>query len=135
MVSIIRWIFSWWHGATPGTRFTIMKHGKLIATDDRGNRYFAETKARKGFKARRWVVYNGLAEASKVPPEWHGWLHHTMDKPPSEVPPVVKPWEQDHQPNMTGTAYAYRPKGAIAAGGVRAKATGDYEAWSPDAAD
>jgi len=35
-------------------------------------------------------------------------------------------------PNLTGTAQAYRPPGALEAGGNRPAATGDYEAWSPD---
>ena len=34
---------------------------------------------------------------------------------------------------MTGTALAYRPAGALEKGGKRAAATGDYEAWTPDA--
>ena len=38
----------------------------------------------------------------------------------------------DFTPNATGTAGAYRPQGALERGGVRAPATGDYEAWSPD---
>jgi NADH:ubiquinone oxidoreductase subunit len=25
---------------------------------------------------RRWVIYNGYADASKVPPGWRGWLCH-----------------------------------------------------------
>ena len=28
--------------------------------------------------------YNGLVEASKVPADWHGWLHHTETSPPPE---------------------------------------------------
>lgn len=132
MAKLIRWIFSWWYSATLGTRFTIMKHGTLIATDERGNRYFVEKKARKGFVARRWVMYDGIAEASKVPAEWHGWLHHTTEVAPCDEPPVLKPWERDHQPNLTGTDLAYHPKGSLAAGGERASATGDYQAWSPD---
>ena len=56
------------------------------ATDEFGNRYY-RTKGGKidptlGFE-RRWVIYNGVAEASTVPPSWHGWLHHTVDVPPT----------------------------------------------------
>ena len=35
-------------------------------------------------RKRRWVIYNGYAEASKVPPDWHGWLHYTFDEPPTD---------------------------------------------------
>jgi NADH:ubiquinone oxidoreductase subunit len=42
-------------------------------------------------------------------------------------------WEKDYVPNLTGTPSAYRPAGALERGGVRAAATGDYEAWTPEA--
>ena len=131
MLNLIRAIFTWWNGATMGTHWTIWRHGKFVAKDDFGNRYYLERAARKGMKARRWVVYNGLAEASKVPPEWNAWLHHTVQTPPSETPRTIKPWEQPHEPNWTGTPRAYHPKGSLAGEAQRAAATGDYEAWSP----
>ena len=73
-------------------------------------------------------------EASKVPAEWHGWLHGTQIEPPTEVKPVHYPWMKPHLPNLTGTALAYRPPGHTLSGGRRAAATGDYQAWSPDSA-
>ena len=81
---------------------------------------------------RRWVIYEGYADASKVPAEWHGWLHHTFAEPPTIEPLLRRPWEKDHLPNLTGTIHAWKPKGAISRGGVRAKTTGDYEAWRPE---
>ena len=78
------------------------------------------------------MIYNGYAEASKVSPDWHGWLHHTFADPPTVAPFQTRPWEKDHLPNLSGTIHAYKPAGAIARGGERQKATGDYEAWSPE---
>ncbi|HEY0316586.1 MAG TPA: NADH-ubiquinone oxidoreductase subunit NDUFA12 family protein, partial [Sphingomonas sp.] len=70
-------------------------------------------------------------DASRVPAEWHGWLHGTTDVVPDrESPP--RPWQAPTKPNLTGTREAYRPAGALEAGGRRAAATGDYEAWSPN---
>ena len=60
-------------------------------------------------------------------------LHRQVDGVPTEVLPPPRRWEKPAVPNMTGTAYAYRPQGALEKGGNRAAATGDYEAWSPDA--
>ena len=74
--------------------------------------------------------YQGEAEGSKVPPEWHAWLHHTAKEPPKEGA-GRKSWQKDHVPNLTGTAQAYRPPGHVAMGGKRAAATGDYEPWRP----
>ncbi len=126
-------IFIWWQGQTMGTRFYTWKKGRLVGTDSQGNRYFeAKDGARVGGYPRRWVLYNGLAEASRVPAEWHGWLHNTVDVPPTAEEYTAKPWQQPHRPNMTGTTLAYRPKGSIVRGGQRPKATGDYEAWRPE---
>ncbi|TXG83007.1 MAG: NADH:ubiquinone oxidoreductase subunit NDUFA12 [Sphingomonadales bacterium] len=122
-------IFVWWDDATWGTRLFTAQRGEKIGTDTDGNAYYRE---RNG--SRRWVIYKGDAEASRVPPEWHAWLHYTVDTPPSERPPVVKTWEKPHVANQTGGAGAYAPPGSLDAGGKRAPATGDYQAWRPDEA-
>jgi NADH:ubiquinone oxidoreductase subunit len=126
-------IFGWTSGATLGTLFTIAKRGELVGTDEFGNRYYqSRDNVSYDGRRRRWVVYNGYAEASKVTPDWHGWLHYTFAEPPTEVPLPRRRWEKDHQPNMTGTPLAWRPPGSLAAEGVRPAATGDYEAWKPE---
>lgn len=108
--------------------FTWFK-GKLAGTDGAGNRYYIERSTPKGRRARRWVIYNGAAEASSVPAEWHAWLHHTVDAPLTANP--RRDWQQPHQPNPTGTAQAYLPPGHDLRGGRRERAAGDYEAWQP----
>jgi NADH:ubiquinone oxidoreductase subunit len=105
-------IFTWWSGQTFGTQLWTWRFGELVGEDEQGNRYY-RTAGRKidptlGFE-RRWVVYNGYAEASKVPPSWHGWLHHTVDIAPTEENYVAREWQKPHIPNMTGTPAAYRP--------------------------
>jgi NADH:ubiquinone oxidoreductase subunit len=77
------------------------------------------------------VRYNGMTEASKVPADWHGWLHHTEATPPPEGGYLRHDWQQEHQPNTTGTSHAHRPAGHLLKGGKRAAATGDYEPWTP----
>jgi NADH:ubiquinone oxidoreductase subunit len=120
-------LFGWWHNATWGTQFFTWRKGVEVGKDDQGNRYYREKNG-----ARRWVIYKGDIEASRVPPEWHAWMHHTVDAPPTERPPVVKPWEKPHEANHTGTAMAYAPPGSLSAGGQRARASGDYKAWKPE---
>ena len=112
---------------------TLFGGGKCQGGDMYGNKYY-QAKAREGYKrARRWVVYKGAPEASMVPPEYHGWLHHQTNVFPSDdTPSFRRPWQKPHIPNMTGTTGAYRPPGHILEGGQRPKATGDYEAWTPD---
>jgi NADH:ubiquinone oxidoreductase subunit len=126
-MSFIRSIFVWWRGATPGTWVTTWWSGRAVGTDMFGNRYFENKTG-----ARRWVIYNGTVEASRVPPDWHGWLHHTFKEPPAAAAPRPKAWEKEHQPNLTGTQGAYHPQGSLSATGIHKPATGDYEAWKPE---
>lgn len=125
-------LFTWWDGATFGTALYSMRKGHKIGQDDQGNRYYEGGVDMNGI-SRRWVIYNGPNDASRVPAEWHSWLHHNIDGPPDEALPPQRPWEVEFTPNRTGTPQAYRPSGAIESGGRRAMATGDYEAWTPDA--
>jgi len=133
MANFIKRLFTWWNGETLGTSFQIWRKGAKIGSDEFGNTYFEEKGEGYDGRKRRWVTYKGYADASRVPPEWHGWLHHMYDVPPSEQPLPTQDWELEHQPNLTGTVHAYKPKGSLSNGGQRAKVAGDYEAWSPDA--
>ena len=130
---MLKTLFTWWNGATLGTLFTVGRRGRLVGKDQDGNRYYEsrDTISYDGRK-RRWVLYNGYAEASKVPPDWHGWLHYTFDEPPTETPLPRRRWEKEHLPNLSGTPMAWKPQGSLAAEARRPAATGDYEAWKPE---
>ncbi len=120
-------LFGWWNGPGLTTWLTTRRTGTEVGRDAQGNVYY-------GSKAgRRWVIYNGAPEASRVPPEWYLWLHKTVDTLPSELPMKPRVWEKPWVPNLTGTGRAHQPSGSLAATAKRARATGDYEAWSPDA--
>ena len=112
-----------------GTWLFTKLHGEHVGTDAFGNRYYIDRRTKGRKRERRWVMYKGSPEASKVPAEWHAWLHYTVAEP---LPtPEDKPWVREHQANLTGTPGAYLPPGHDRRGGVRAPATGDYEAWQP----
>jgi NADH:ubiquinone oxidoreductase subunit len=115
---------TWWNGQTLNTQFWTWRKGKRVGEDEAGN-VFYQTRDGK----RRWVIFNGEAEASRVSPDWHGWLHHTWDEPPTEAPVPRKSWQKPHQPNLTGTAEAYVPAGSLRRTNPVART--DYEAWSP----
>jgi NADH:ubiquinone oxidoreductase subunit len=126
---------TWWNGQTWGTYLYTRRTGELVGTDEVGNTYYRAIGPLIDPTAgpeRRWVIFNGEVEASKVPPGWRGWLTHTYDTPPSEHAYVAREWEKPHLPNMTGSRLAYRPQGSTGASGMRPAATGDYMAWSPD---
>lgn len=110
-----------------GTRLFTARKGTKVGTDNQGNTYYQTDGGR-----RRWVIYNGVSEASAVPPEWHGWLHYIYDEAPSKTPLPTKSWEKPHIPNMTGTPYGYRPPGSLLTPQDRPKVAADYEAWTPN---
>lgn len=125
ITTFISRVFTWWNGQTLGTQLFTWRKGEKVGEDAQGNTFF-----RTHDDSKRWVIFNGEVEASRVDPNWHGWLHRTWDEPPTEKPLVHKPWEKPHAPNLTGTPLAYAP-----AGSIRRNAPAeikDYEAWSPE---
>ena len=124
---------------TIGTRIMTWLRGEQVGSDDFGNRYYRDKSKRKlergggrFSREKRWVLYKGEAESSRVPAEWHGWLHHTVNEIPADGGKPKYAWQKPHQPNLTGTPDAYRPPGSLVRGGHRAPTTGDYEAWKPE---
>ncbi|MEI7668636.1 MAG: NADH:ubiquinone oxidoreductase subunit NDUFA12 [Pseudomonadota bacterium] len=119
--------------ATIGTILYTAMHGKPVGQDEFGNKYY-EAKSEKtsyGIK-KRWVIYKGKPEASKVPASWHGWLHYTSNEMPSTDNKPKYNWLKQHLPNLTGTKLAYLPDGDINSGNKRAHTMADYEAWKPN---
>lgn len=116
---------------TIGTKISTFFKGRHVGTDAFGNRYFIEKKIRSGQRTRRWVMYKGVAEPSKVPPMWNAWLHYTVDQLPTELSTPHYAWEKEHVPNLSGTAGAYLPPGHIRMGSDRASTVADYQAWTP----
>lgn len=116
---------TWWGGQTLNTQLYTWRNGVKVGEDEDGN-IFYETRDGK----RRWVIYNGEAEASKVSADWHGWLHHTFKEPPTKEPLKRKEWEKPHQENLTGTVAAYAPPGSMRQTDPAPRS--DYEAWQPE---
>jgi NADH:ubiquinone oxidoreductase subunit len=118
--------------ATIGTRIYTALKGRYVGADAYGNKYYeAKTEKTAEDKKKRWVIYNGLAEPTKVPPTWHGWLHYTTDALPEQTQGVAHAWIKEPQPNLTGTTLAYVPPGHVNRGGQRAHTMADYEPWKP----
>jgi len=123
--TFIKRIFIWWQGQTFGTQLFTWRRGVRVGEDDQGNIYY-----RTQDDKRRWVIFNGEVEGSRISPDWHGWMHHTWDEPPTDRPLAVKPWQKPHLPNLTGTPQAYAPRGSIRRAEPAARK--DYDAWTPE---
>jgi NADH:ubiquinone oxidoreductase subunit len=134
-MGLLKQIFTWWDGATIGTALHTRRNGVRVGEDAFGNVYYEAKKDGSvtwGVPRRRWVIYAGSNDASRVAPEWHGWLHGQIDAVPDQALPPPRSWVKEPAPNLTGTPQAYKPAGALDRGGRRAAGTGDYEAWSPN---
>lgn len=116
---------TWWNGQTLNTQIWTARHGVKVGEDNQGNVFY-----RNKDDSRRWVIFNGEVEASRIDADWHGWLHRTWNEPPTLKPLAHKPWEKPHHENLTGTALAYVPAGSIRR--AHPVERSDYEAWSPE---
>ena len=119
-------LFTWWEGASLGTSLYSWRHGSKAGEDSLGNVYFEGGKG-----PRRWVMYAGANDVSRIPPEWYAWLTGQIDGVPDQVLPPAPHFIKAPAPNLTGTPQAYRPAGALERGGQRAAASGDYQPWLP----
>ena len=122
--SILR-VLTWWNGQTLNTQLFTWRKGVRVGEDELGNIFYENSD-----KSKRWVIFNGEIEASKISPDWHGWLHHTWDEPPTDKPFQHKSWQKPHQENLTGTLAAYAPAGSIRKAEPADRS--DYEAWVPE---
>ena len=104
MLTFFKEIFTWWNGQTLGTRLQTIFFGKLVGEDELGNKYYQNK------KGKRWVIYNGEVEASKIPNDWYSWMHHTNNKIENSRNLKKYKWQKKHLPNQTGTNNAYNPK-------------------------
>ena len=57
----IKRIFTWWDGQPFGTQLWTSRNGTKVGEDAQGNVFY-----RNSDDSRRWVIYNGENEASRV---------------------------------------------------------------------
>ena len=93
MINFLKQIFTWWNRQTLGTFIYTLFTGKLVGQDQFGNKYYSNS------RGKRWVIYKNIVESSKIPPEWHSWIHFLKRNTPSED--IKKfPWQKQHQENF-----------------------------------
>ncbi len=120
MINILKQIFTWWHRQTVETFLYTLFTGKFAGQDIFGNKYYFNS------KGKRWVVYKNNVESTKIPPEWHLWVHFLSNKKPDNDIDKFS-WQKQHQENLTGTKKAHKPKGSLASNSK--KNMKKYETW------
>ena len=120
MINFLKQIFTWWNRQTFGTFIYTLFIGKLIGTDEFGNKYYSNS------KGKRWIIYKDNVESSKIPPEWHSWIHFLSNIKPLNNPQKFQ-WQKKHEENLTGTSKAYKPEGSLSLD--TKKSMKKYETW------
>ena len=114
-----------------GTKIYTWFYGQFVGRDDFGYKYYCNSKNFKSESAKRWVIYKGEIEASKIPPHWHAWLHKTVNVPPINYS-HKHIWQKKHIANMTGTVKAYFPNShPLSRSNNKKNSKKDYEKWKP----
>ena len=115
-----------------GTKLYTLFRGYYIGKDSDGNKYYTNSKKYNNKKSKRWVIFKGEVEASKIPPHWHAWLHKITDEPPIDYKHKYS-WQKDHIQNKTGTKDAYFPSShPLSKSSKEYLPKTDYDAWEPN---
>ena len=120
MVDLFKQIFIWWNRQTIGTFIYTLFTGKIVGRDRFGNKYYSNS------KGKRWVIYKNTVDSSKIPPEWHLWIHSFKNNKPIENLNKFN-WQKKYEENLTGTIKAYKPEGSLSFG--TKKDMKKYETW------
>ena len=120
VINFLKQIFTWWHKQTVGTFIYTVFTGKFAGKDQYGNKYYSNS------TGRRWVIYKNNIESSKIPPEWHSWIHFLIRNVPSDNTKKYS-WQKEHQENPTGTKNAHKPVGSLSSS--LKKDMKKYETW------
>ena len=122
MINLIKQIFTWWNKQTVETFIYTLLKGKFVGKDQFGNKYYSNYKDKK-----RWVIYKSTVESSKIPPEWHLWIHYLSKNIPAKNINKYN-WQKKYEENLTGTPKAYKPEGSLHSDSK--KSMKKYETWN-----
>lgn len=102
-----------------------------VGEDSFKNRYFEDKSEYYG--RDRWVEYvdERNPDSLKITPEWHAWLHHIIDTPPSEQPFPEPTYKKPAVGNRTGTSEAYVPSHHRLNNRFHGAAPEKFEPWKP----
>ena len=118
---MIKQIFTWWNSQTLGTFLYTTFFGKFVGSDEFGNKYYQNK------KGKRWVIYKGEINASKITSDWFSLIHHTTNVIPSEKITEKYSWQKSHKDNKTCSTESYKPNKIS----KKSKDFKKYEAWKP----
>lgn len=104
------------------SKLIIKLTSKKVGQDMYGNTYYLSKKTDDMGRNKRYVIYNGIIETSKIPPVYHAWIHYMIDD--IQAKDNLHAWQSEHLPNLTGTSNSHLME--------RGKVSSDYQPWQPN---
>lgn len=102
--------------------------GKFVGKDEFQNSYYRSNNLLHK-KEKRWVIYKGIVESTKIPPLWHRWIHFITNELPNEKRVEKLSWQKEHRANFTATSMSYHPNSDK--NYTYKKIPIHYQAWKP----
>ncbi|PXF43217.1 NADH dehydrogenase [ubiquinone] 1 alpha subcomplex subunit 12 [Gracilariopsis chorda] len=136
LMAELRWRGLW--GTVRAIKMNKMGTMQCFVGEDKFKNRFFENK-NETYGRDRWVEYvdDRNPDSLKITPEWHAWLHHNVDEPPTDHPLPKPIYQAEETGNPTGTREAYVPPHHKLAKNSVGSASEKYESWRPgsEAAD
>ena len=84
--------------------------GEKVGEDEYGNQFFELKQKDYLGRKKRYCLYHGSVEASKISPEWHPFMHYQIDA--KDVCQTFKQykWQKSYVPDVTLSEVKYLPK-------------------------
>lgn len=87
---------------------------KLFATkvgeDEYGNQFFELKRTDYLGRKKRYCLYKGYVEASKISPEWHPFMHYQIAAKDVKTTYKQYKWQKPAIPDTTLSNYKFLPK-------------------------
>ena len=84
--------------------------GNKVGEDEYGNQFFELNRKDYLGRKKRYCLYKGIPEASKISPEWHPFMHYQIDAKNVRTTFKQYKWQKPYVPDTTLSKNKYLPK-------------------------
>ena len=84
--------------------------GVKVGEDEYGNQFFELKRTDYLGRKKRYCLYNGIPEASKISPEWHPFMHYQIEAKDVKTTFKQYKWQKSAVPDATLSQKKYLPR-------------------------
>jgi NADH:ubiquinone oxidoreductase subunit len=81
-----------------------------VGSDEYGNQFFELKTSDYLGRKKRYCLYNGYVEASKISPEWHPFMHYQIEAKAVKKTFKQYKWQKPFVPDTTLSGSKFLPK-------------------------